>query len=129
MTTVTNPTTYRRTYFGLWAGGGLALALLIAAGYPLAGVAGFVLAAVAASALQYRTPVMFDERDTTVFQEAGANTIAAVGMSSAVVFPTMTVLQGLGMVEWPLWFVHLAWFVTGLFALWALLVGVARAKR
>ncbi|MFC6975128.1 hypothetical protein ACFQL1_11385 [Halomicroarcula sp. GCM10025709] len=129
MTTAHTLTTYRRTYFGLWAGGGLALALLIAAGYPLVGVAGFALTAVAATALQYRTPVMFDERDTTVFQEAGANTVAAVGMSSAVIFPTMTVLRALGLVAWPLWLVHLAWFVTGLFALWALLVGVARAKR
>ncbi|WP_276273768.1 hypothetical protein [Haloarcula litorea] len=123
-------TTYRRAFAGLWAGAGLLLALLIAAGYPLVGVAAFAVCALAAIGVQYRSQaVLFDERDTSVFEAAGANTVAAVGMSSAVVFPTMTALRALGLVEWPLWFAHLAWFVAGLFALWGVLLGVARAKR
>ncbi|QIO21186.1 hypothetical protein [Haloarcula sp. JP-L23] len=123
-------TTYRRTYFGLWAAAGLVFALLIAVGYPLVGVGAFALGALGATALQHRSSVvMFDERDTTVFQEAGANTVAAVGMSSAVVFPTLTALRALGIVEWPLWLAHLGWFVAGLFAIWGLMVAVARSKR
>jgi hypothetical protein len=127
--TARSTTTYRRAYAGLWAGSGLLFALLIAAGLPVAGAAAFGVCALAASLLQYRAPRLFDERDTTVFQEAGANTIAAVGMSSAVVFPTMTALWGLGVVEWPAWLAYLGWFVAGLFALWGVMLAVATTKR
>jgi len=128
-TTATTTTTYRRTYFGLWMGSGLLFAALIAAGYPLVGVGAFALGALAATALQHRSPTLFDERDTTIFQEAGANTIAVVGMVSAVFFPTMTALWALDVLAWPLWLAHLGWFVTGLFAIWGLALAVARLRR
>ncbi|WP_254272652.1 DUF2178 domain-containing protein [Haloarcula marina] len=128
--TAHSTTTYRRTYFGLWAVATLAFVALIAADYPLVGVGVFAVGALAATVLQHRSQtVMFDERDTTVFQEAGANTVAVVGLSSAVAFPTLTALWALGLFDWPPWLAHLAWFVTGLFALWGLMLAVARAKR
>lgn len=129
MTATPTLTTYRRTYFGLWMGSGLLFAACIAAGYPLVGVGTFALGALAATALQHRSPRLFDERDTTIFHEAGANTIAVVGMSSAVFFPTMTALWALDVIAWPLWLAHLGWFVTGLFAIWGLTLTVARLQR
>jgi len=128
-TTATTTTTYRRTYFGLWLGSGLLFAALIVAGYPLVGVGAFAFGALAATALEHRSPKLFDERDTTIFHEAGANTIAVVGLGSAVLFPTMTALRALGVVAWPLWLAYLGWFVTGLFAIWGCALAVARWQR
>jgi uncharacterized membrane protein len=129
-TTATTTTTYRRTYFGLWMGSSLLFAALISVGYPLVGVGAFALGALSATALQHRSPtVMFDERDTTIFHEAGANTIAVVGMASAAFFPTMTALWALDILAWPLWLGHLGYFVTGLFAIWGLALAVARRRR
>jgi len=130
MTTAATTTTYRRTYFGLWMGGSLLFAALVAADYPLIGVGVFAFGALSATALQHRSTVLlFDERDTTIFQEAGANTIAVVGMSSAVFFPIMTALWALDIVAWPRWLAHLAWFVTALFAVWGLALAAAKRRR
>jgi uncharacterized membrane protein len=127
MATAHSESTYRRSYIGIWALGAVAFAGLIVAGFPLVGVGAFVVAAVAAVAFQGTYGgVLFDERDRTTLQEAGANTIAVLGMTSAVVFPTFTALHALGVYTWPAWLTPIAWFVTALFGVWLLMLLLAR---
>jgi uncharacterized membrane protein len=122
--------TSRRAYTGLWVLGTVAFVGLMIAGQPVAGGVAFLLAGALSVALSARSDaIMFDERDREVFSEAGRWTIAVVGLSSAVVFPGMTILQSLGYVEWPVWFYHYAWFIAGLFALWFVMVLTARYQR
>jgi len=129
-TTATDPGTYRTTYTALWALGAITFTGLIVAGYPFVGALAFFVAAAAAIGLSTQSEtVLFDERDTAVFGDAGRWTIAIVGMASAIVFPTMTALRGLGYVEWPLWFVHLAYFVAALFAVWFAMILLARYQQ
>jgi len=37
-----------------------------------------------------------------------------------------TALWALGIVAWPPWLAHLAWFVTGLYALWSCTLAAAK---
>jgi uncharacterized membrane protein len=120
----------RSTYAALWAVGSVLYAGLLLAGYPLFGVAAFVLGGGAAITLQARSDrTVFDERDRDVFGEAGRNTIALLGMTSAVVFPTMVAAEALGYAEWPVWLAYAAYFVAGLFAVWGVFLLLARARR
>jgi uncharacterized membrane protein len=120
----------RSLYAAFWAVGSVLYAALIAAGYPLVGVGAFVTGAVAAVALGRRSDrPTFDERDRAVFDEAGRHTMAALGMTSAVVFPTMVALRALGRVTWPTWFYYAGYFVAGLFVVWGVFVLLARSNR
>lgn len=120
----------RSTYVALWAVGSVLYAGLLLAGYPLVGVAAFVVGAVAAMALQHRADApTFDERDREVLDEAGRHTVALLGMASAVVFPTMVVGEVLGYVEWPPWLAYAGYFVAVLFAVWGVFVLLARSRR
>ena len=120
----------RSLYAASWAVGSVLYGALIVAGYPLVGVAAFGIGAVAAVAINRRSDrPTFDERDRAVFDEAGRHTIAAVGMTSAVVFPTMVAARALDLVTWPTWFYYAAFFVAGLFAVWGVFVALARYRR
>ncbi|WP_267643630.1 DUF2178 domain-containing protein [Haloarchaeobius amylolyticus] len=114
-TDATDELTYRRLYIGLWILSGVALGALVALGEPLAGVAAFVACAVGALVLfrRYSGP-LFDERDQRQQEAASQRTLAIMGMSSAVVFPTVTALWGLGIIEWPVWLTPIAFFVAAL---------------
>jgi uncharacterized membrane protein len=120
----------RSLYAACWAVGSVLYAALIMTGYPLVGVAAFVAGAVGAVALSHRNDQpTFDERDRAVFDEAGRHTVAAVGMTSAVVFPTMVVLRALEYATWPTWLSYAGYFVAGLFAVWGAFVLLARTRR
>jgi uncharacterized membrane protein len=125
----THTVSTRSLYAAFWAVGSALYAALIAAGYPLVGVGAFVTGAVAAIALGHRSDrPTFDERDRAVFDEAGRHTMAAIGMTSAVVFPTMVAARALGYVTWPEWFYYAAYFIAGLFAVWGAFVLLARTN-
>jgi len=130
-TALPSPTVSTRSlYAASWAVGSALYAALIVAGYPLVGVGAFVAGAVVAVALGHESDQpTFDERDRAVFDEAGRHTMAAVGMASAVVFPTMVAARALGYVTWPEWFYYAGYFVAGLFAVWGVFVLLARSHR
>lgn len=124
------PASTRSTYAALWALGAVLYAGLLFVGYPLVAVGSFAVCGVAAMALHARSDrPTFDERDREVFSEAGRNTIALLGMGSAVVFPTMVVLDALNYAEWPTWLAYGGYFVAGLFAVWFAFLLLARAHR
>ncbi|MUV58041.1 Predicted membrane protein [Halogeometricum rufum] len=114
-TTIGSETTYRRLYTGLWALSGVALAGGIVVGYPLVGVGGFAALALAAllTFRRYDGP-LFDERDERRQAAASKRTLAVMGVTSSLVFPAVTALWALGVVEWPLWLTPIAFFVAAL---------------
>jgi uncharacterized membrane protein len=106
---------YRQLFVGLWVCSGVTLALGTTLGHPLAGVAGFVVCGVASLALfrRYEGP-LFDERDEARQAAASKRTLGIVGISSAVVFPTLTALWALDVIAWPRWLTPVALFVAAL---------------
>jgi uncharacterized membrane protein len=114
--TATTERTHRRAHAGLWALSGLVLAVSVVAGYPLVGVAGFYLSALGATLVvrRHRGP-LFDERDRRLDRAAAAQTLSLFGVGSAVLFPTLTALVALGVVEWPAWLTPIALFVPVLY--------------
>ncbi|MFB6165906.1 MAG: hypothetical protein ABEJ31_12170 [Haloarculaceae archaeon] len=125
--TLPRPITPRRLYVGLWLLAGLAYGVLIAADYPLAGVAAFVLLGLAAVAYRYRAPAaLFDERDRTLGRRAAGRTLRVVGVASAVFFPTAVVLWALGYHAWPPWLSYLGVYVAALFALFGFVTLLTR---
>jgi uncharacterized membrane protein len=106
------PAQIRRVVGGLTVVGGIALAAFTLLQRPLVGVAVYILAMVGAAAVQSRaaTPV-FDERDETTSRDAAQWTLTLLGVSSAVVFPALTVAWGLGRFEWQAWSTAIALFV------------------
>jgi uncharacterized membrane protein len=113
--TPSSETTYRRLYIGLWALSGVALGVLVALGEPLVGVGAFVLLALAALLVfrRYDGP-LFDERDGRRQAAASKRTLGIMGITSALVFPGITTLWALGVVEWPRWLTPIAFFVAAL---------------
>lgn len=104
--------TYRSLYVVLWALSGVALGGGIAINYPLVGVGAFVTFALAALVTfrRYDGP-LFDERDSRQLAAASKRTLAIMGVTSAIVFPTVTALWALNIIEWPLWLTPIAFFV------------------
>ena len=118
----------RLTYIGLWALAAVAAVVLPISGYPVAGAIAFFALGGATFALG-RPESMFDERDADIIEEASANTIQVLGISSAVVFPTVSVFAALDYIEFPPWLGLIGLFVALLFALWASFLLVARHRR
>ena len=114
-TTTNYESTYRSLYTGLWVLSGVSLAGFIVAGYPLVGVGSFVVLGLAALLLvrQYDGP-LFDERDDHRQAAASKRTLGIMGVTSAIVFPSLTALWALGLVEWPVWLTPIAFFVAAL---------------
>jgi uncharacterized membrane protein len=110
-----NETMHRRLYISLWALSGVALGGGIVIGYPLVGVGGFVAFGLGALlAFRHYDGPLFDERDERRQAVASKRTLAIVGVTSALVFPSVTALWALGLVEWPLWLTPVAFFVATL---------------
>ena len=114
-TTTGSETTYRRLYIGLWVLSGVAFGGGIVVGDPLVGVGAFVALGLAAllTFRRYDGP-LFDERDERRQAAASKRTLAVMGVASALVFPGVTALWALGVVEWPAWLTPIAFFVAAL---------------
>jgi uncharacterized membrane protein len=115
-TSAASETSYRSLYVGLWAASGLVLAGGIVVGRPLVGVGAFAAFGIAALLIfrRYDGP-LFDERDERRQAAASRRTLAVLGVTSALVFPTVTALWALGVVAWPAWLTPVA-FVVALLA-------------
>ncbi|WP_246984657.1 hypothetical protein [Halorientalis marina] len=124
--TVEPETAYRRSYVAAWGVGSAAFVGLIAAGLPLVGSVAFGAAVVVGvGAHQVFEGELFDDA-TSDLRAASTNTIAVLGITAAVVFPTLTILYSLGLYEWPAWLTRMAWFVGALFVVWITMLLVAR---
>jgi uncharacterized membrane protein len=110
-----NESTYRRLYIGLWALSGVALGGGVVVGSPLVGVGAFAALGLAAllTFRRYDGP-LFDERDERRQAAASKRTLGIMGVTSALVFPGVTALWALGVIEWPLWLTPIAFFVAAL---------------
>ena len=118
----------RLTYIGLWVlAAGAAVALPVA-GYPIAGAVAFFILGGATFTLG-APESMFDERDATIIETASAHTIQVLGITSAIVFPVVSVLAALGYVVFPPWLGIIGLFVALLFVLWASFLLLARHHR
>ena len=99
----------RLTYVGLWA---------------LGTVAFFTFGAAATALYGTSEAILFDERDAEILRTASTNTIQVYG--SAIVFPVVSALAGLGYISFPLWLAPVGLFVAGLFLVWFGFVLLAR---
>lgn len=119
----------RTTYVGLWVVAAVGFTALLLLGQPLAAVGVFALASIAAVAYQYTGDVQFDERDDAVVTAASARTVQAVGIASAIVFPTLVVANALGYYQWTPFVAGVGTTITAVYLLWAGLLLVTRARR
>ncbi|MFB6126843.1 MAG: DUF2178 domain-containing protein [Halolamina sp.] len=91
----------RLLHGGLWAAAALGYGVGIAAERGLLAVAAFAGFGIAAIGFRStRGEPLYDERDDRLLQEASARTVRAVGLVSAVLFPTLVVLDALGRWSW-----------------------------
>lgn len=122
-------TTYRRLHGGLWLLAGLLLGVLTAAGRPVVAALAFGIGAVAAIGVRwgYGGP-LFDERDRDLHNEAAGRTLSVLGIASAVVFPTLTALYGLGYFEWTAVSSTIAFGVAVLYGVYGLAAFVVYAQ-
>ncbi|MFB6179739.1 MAG: hypothetical protein ABEI77_08455 [Halorientalis sp.] len=120
---------YRRLYVGLWLVSGVFLAGAITAGYPVVGAVGFWVIALA-SIVVYRSydGALFDERDRSEYQSAAGLTLAVFGWGSAVVFPTMTVLDAINVASWPWWLASISWFIPLLYGTFGVILLVEKYR-
>jgi uncharacterized membrane protein len=125
-----SPTVVRRLFSLAVVAGALALAGFTVVSRPLVGVGAYVLTMIAAAValLQTDAPV-FDERDETISKEAASRTLMILGLSSAVVFPALTVAWGLDRFEWQPWSSAIALFVAVLFLIYGVFVVVIGRRR
>jgi uncharacterized membrane protein len=110
------PSRVRRAIGGLILVGAVALAAFTILERPLIGVGVYVVAIVGVVLVQSRVqgPV-FDERDERISQEAARWTLTLLGLTSAVVFPALTVAWGLDLFDWEPWSTAIALFVAVLY--------------
>ena len=109
----------RLTYVGLWALGTVAFVGLTVGGYPALGTVAFFALGAAAVALHGASEaILFDERDAEILRTASTNTIQVFSYGSAIVFPVVSALAGLGYISFPLWLAPVGLFVAGLFLVW-----------
>jgi hypothetical protein len=77
--------------------------------------------ALTAITLWVRYPgTLFDERDAGIHKQASGYTIGVLAIISAIVFPLLTALYGLGLFEWGAWTTASAFIAAGMFAIYAL---------
>jgi uncharacterized membrane protein len=110
------PSRVRRVIGGLTVLGAVALAAFTILERPLIGVGVYVVAILGVVLVQsqVRGPV-FDERDERISQEAAQWTLTLLGLTSAVVFPSLTVAWGLDLFDWQPWSTAIALFVAVLY--------------
>lgn len=120
----------RLVYGGLWAIAALGYAGFIAAGRGLVAVAVFALFGLAAVGVQYRSDApLFDERDEELLSRASGLTIRALGLVSAVLFPTLVVLDALDRWSWTPFMAGVGVTVLVVYAGFFASYGVLRARR
>jgi len=119
-TTMTPEPRWRTAWAGLWLTGAVALGGLTALDQPLIGAGLYTILALTAIILWARYPgTLFDERDAGIHRQASGYTIGVLAIISAVVFPLLTALYGLGLFEWGAWTTASAFIVAGMFAIYA----------
>lgn len=125
MTTMTesaSPRMSSRTVYALlWVLASVTYAGLIVFQRPFLAVGAFV--AFGLGAVVYHARVdrpLFDERDDRLRQRAADLTLRIVGIASAVFFPTVVVLWGLGYHDWPPWLAYLGFYVAALTLLYGI---------
>jgi ABC-type multidrug transport system permease subunit len=129
-TQTTRPTArHRLTIVALWVVAAGAFIGLLIGGYPTIGAVAFLGIGVASVGFwRWRGP-LFDERDESIVTTASTQLVQLLGITSGIVFPTLTLLWGLGYIDWPAWLAPISGFVAVLFGLWVGLLLLARAHR
>ncbi|ACV12332.1 hypothetical protein Huta_2165 [Halorhabdus utahensis DSM 12940] len=124
------PSRIRRVVAGLTVVGAVALAGFTVLERPLVGVTVFGLAITGVMVAMYRTerPV-FDERDEQISREAAEWTLSLLGISSMLVFPTLTFAWGVDKFEWQPWSTAIAMFVAVLYLIYGAFLVVLRSQR
>jgi ABC-type multidrug transport system permease subunit len=119
----------RLTIAALWMVAAGAFIGLFIGGYPAIGAVAFLGIGVASVVFwRWRRPI-FDERDESIVTTASTQLVQLLGITSGIVFPTLTLLWGIGYVEWPVWLSPISGFVAVLFGVWVGLLLLARAQR
>ncbi|ELY38831.1 hypothetical protein C497_06599 [Halalkalicoccus jeotgali B3] len=54
---------------------------------------------------------LWDERDDEIHRHAASRTVTLFGWLAALVYPTIVVLDALGLLEFPLWLVPISAFI------------------
>ena len=119
----------RLLFFGLLAAAFITMLGLMISGFPAVAAVAFFILVGTATALRGIDDSMFDERDTEIVRTASSNTIAVLSLSSAIFFPTMTLLTALGYTEWPRWLTIVGVFDAVLFVVWLSTLLLARYRR
>lgn len=119
----------RTTYVGLWVVAAVGFTALLLLGQHIAAVGVFAIAGLAATAYQYSGNVRFDERDDAVVTAASARTIQAVGLTSAVVFPSLVAASALGYYQWSPFMAGVGVTVAAVFLVWLASLLVVRTRR
>lgn len=118
-TTISEPRR-RAAWAGLWLIGAVALGGLTALDQPLVGVGIYTIMALTAITLWARYPgTLFDERDAGIHRQASGYTIGVLAIVSAIVFPLLTALYGLGLFDWGAWTTASAFIAAGILAIYA----------
>ena len=105
----------RLRYVTVLLAAGAAYAAFIVAGYPLVGVGAWVVLCGSGFGYRYLSKYsLFDERDQQLKGIAARQTIGAVGLGAAVLFPAAVVLQAIGYIEWSPWLSWLGIYTAGL---------------
>lgn len=115
---------------GLTIAGAVGLAGFTMLDRQLLGVVVFGLGMTGAMVALSRTegPV-FDERDTNISRTAAEWTLTLLGMSSMIVFPTLTFASGVDKFEWQPWSTAIAMFVAVLYLIYGAFLVVLRSQR
>lgn len=119
----------RLTIVVLWIVAAGAFIDLFIGGYPAIGAVAFLGIGVGSVVFwRWRRP-LFDERDESIVTTASTQLVQLLGITSGIVFPTVTLLWGLGYVEWPAWLSPISGFVAVLFGVWVGFIVLARSHR
>jgi uncharacterized membrane protein len=120
----------RLLYGALWAAAAFGYAGLLAIGENLLAVTVFVGFGVAAGLVHHRSDErLFDERDERVLNRASGLTVRSLGLVSAVLFPTLVVLDALGYWDWTPFMAGIAVAVAVLYGVWFGTLLVVRSRR
>ena len=115
----------RAAWAGLWLIGAVALGGLTALDQPLLGAGIYTIMALTAITLWAQYPgTLFDERDAGIHRQASGYTVGLMAIISAIVFPLLTALYGLGLFNWGAWTTASAFIAAGIFAIYLLMTVV-----
>ncbi|MCY4731885.1 DUF2178 domain-containing protein [Natronomonas gomsonensis] len=128
-TTRFDPTTYRRTTFGVTLLAALALAFGVVFEVPFVGIAVYALGLVAVFSLPAVTDVrLFDERDDAIARKAAGTTLTLFGWLSAIVYPSLVALSATGQFSWGPASTAVAFATAAVYAVYLLALGYHRYR-